>query len=1254
MGATDERARKAYWRDRLRDAPVVELPFERPAVASAEPPRGRVTVPLPADLSPRLRELADGEQAHVTEVIAVALAVLLGRYAMQDDVVVGVHSAEVSFAWPLRVSLARQATVRALIRAAGEQARAAARHPMSASAVAAAVATETGAPPIVPFASAVVEGAVPADLDLVVVVESSDGVIHAVIDHDARRFGHAAVTRLATHLTTLVEAMVSAPDALALLAPLLTAAGEQTVVALGSGDTIVDPFVRVDALFRATAARQPEWPALKRRDRALTYGELAERANRLAQWLRKKVPGRSEVIGILFERSPEFVVAQLAVWTAGHACVPLDVKAPADRRAQMLTDAGAKLLLYSESATPAFDGTPCPTVAVESLRDALAAEPNEPPSCETPPLALAYIIFTSGSTGAPKGVVVPHAGLSNLLQNNRRKLTIGQKDRVAQMAAVWFDSSIESLWSPLTLGATLVFVEDDVKLSPPAFKALVLAEGITRCGMPSSLFEAMLGEDWSDTKLTHVGTGLEKLHKIEKKLPFTLGHAYGPTECTVGVTRIVGFTEFPPPIGTPHDNIRVYVLDENLALLPHGALGEGYIAGICVARGYLRSDLTAERFLPDPYGPPGSRMYKTGDILRFREDGNIVFCGRADRQIKLRGFRVEPGEIETVIRSEPEASEAVVVALGEDPSRPDRLVAYVVPRQGMTSADLSAALLPRLRARLPHYMIPSAIVALERIPLTATGKIDHKALPHPTRDVTTPSATNVAPRTPSEEAVALTFSELLGVPSVGVQDDFFALGGHSLLAHRLVARIKERLGVSIAERILFEAPTVEKLAARIDEVMRGKTGPRLERVAERHTAPLSFNQVMWWRRQQHRPESPGFNFVHAYRIRGALDVAVLRRAVDEEVRRHDALRTTFELVDGEPVQVIADPSPDALVVRDFATAGPDALNALLREESDRRPALISSRLTRLTLVRQADDDHTFVVAGHRMALDPPMCGSILSDVLALYDAFVRGEPSPLADPPFQYVDFVAWQRRLVEVPEVRERMDAARRRLAAATPLALPFDRPQPTVHSTEVHSTPVPIDEKLRTAIRELARAEATTEFVVKLAAFNAFLSIVTGQSDIVVIAPNELARGLDAALGSVLGCFSDYFVMRTDVSGATTLRALIRRTHDVAVDAQRNVDIPCMLVTEDYVEGALWRVVLNPVPVADPSTRASSSGLTVAPIAVPRHRMVDLAWAMFGLRGFFFGASDKLDPSTTARLAGELTTFLERVVSSPDAAFA
>ena len=562
-----------------------------------------------------------------------------------------------------------------------------------------------------------------------------------------------------------------------------------------------------------------------------------------------------------------------------------------------------------------------------------------------------------------------------------------------------------------------------------------------------------------------------------------------------------------------------------------------------------------------------------------------------------------------------------------------------------------------LKERLPDYMMPSAFVMLDELPLTPNGKVDRNALPAP--DFASAAAEYAAPRNPTEEALTGIWQELLVMERIGIHDDFFALGGHSLLATRSAARIYEQLRVSLPVRVMFEAPTVARLAEHIDTLASRPARRALERVARRDRAPLSYNQQLWWQRHQERPDSPRFNYVEAYRIKGALELALFAACVDEEFRRHDALRTSFEIVDGEPLQVIHEPRAGVLEQLDFRSkgerGGEGAILQLQREHRDRREEPGQIGMARVALVRLDEVEYRLIVAFHRIALDPLLSGTFVVEVLAMYDASVRGEPSPLADPPFQNVDFVAWQRQIAESPAVRELIEVTQRRLVDAEPVALPFDHPHPTVVTTKAIPARLQLDAAFWSAVGELARSEATTKFVVLAALYKSWLSLLAGQSDIVIIAPNELARGQEATLSSTFGCFFNYFIIRTDLSGGPTLREVVRREHVVVLDAYQTVEVPSVLVIDPRDDGPLCRAALNYVPELDAWRVKSSTGIEVKYVDVgPPHRIVDFAWLVFGTGGFLAISADKFDAPTAERLGSDFGGFIVEVLADPDSPFA
>jgi len=547
---------------------------------------------------------------------------------------------------------------------------------------------------------------------------------------------------------------------------------------------------------------------------SLSYAELDRRANRLARWLRARGIGRGVAVAVCLPRSVGMIVSQLAVLKAGGHYVSLDPSQPPERLLAMAREAKIGCAL----TTPAHVGRDWGAQA--SLCDApeIARESDAPLGTSVHEDDLAYIIFTSGSTGVPKGVQLRHGGLANLVRTYARTFELGPRDRSSQTAAPSFDSSVAEIWPALCAGSALCIPPDEARSEPGALVTWMRDERVTVCFMPTPLGEACLAEDWTGSSLRILMIAGDKLHTVDARRTFAIDNQYGPTEYTVCTThhwleRDVVAT---PSIGRPLDNTRTYVLDAQLRPSAIGVPGELYIAGLGLARGYTRPDLTAERFLPDPYGPPGSRMYRTGDLVRWNASNVLEFIGRVDHQVKLRGFRIELSEIESTLLEHDAVREAVVVARGDTDKK---LVGYLVMRSECTDDDLRV----HLKKTLPEYMVPALFVRLAELPHNSSGKIDRKALPAP--DFTTAQAEYVAPRTHVEEKLVAIFSEILGIARVGVHDDFFVLGGHSLSAVRIVARARDELRAALPVRALFDAPTVAKLAAVITGTRALSSGP---------------------------------------------------------------------------------------------------------------------------------------------------------------------------------------------------------------------------------------------------------------------------------------------------------------------------------------------------------------------------------------------------------------------------------------------
>ncbi|HVG44371.1 MAG TPA: amino acid adenylation domain-containing protein, partial [Longimicrobium sp.] len=847
---------------------------------------------------------------------------------------------------------------------------------------------------------------------------------------------------------------------------------------------------------------------------SLTYAELDARANRLAHHLVALGAAPGDLVGLCVERSLETVVGIVAILRAGAAYLPLDPAYPDERIAHMLDDSGARLVLTTADLAPRVSGDGVRAVPLDAKRDEIDARPATAPSVDVDPEALAYVIYTSGSTGRPKGVQVTHANVVRLFTATDAWFGFGADDVWTLFHSYAFDFSVWELWGALLYGGRLVVVPFDVSRAPEEFYALVADEGVTVLSQTPSAFRQLMRADEVAAErgemrylaLRHVVFGGEALEPatlrgwVERRgddRP-SLVNMYGITETTVHVTyRVIRAADTvdgsASPIGIPLPDLAVHLLDRGGALVPTGVVGEMYVGGAGVARGYLgRPELTAQRFVPDPFSADSNaRLYRSGDLARRLPDGSLEFHGRADEQVKVRGFRSEPGEIESVLLAHPSVREAVVLARGEGDAK--RRVAWVVA-EGVDAAGLRAHLL----AHLPDYMVPAAFVFVDALPLTRHGTVDRRVLPEP-------AATDlagggyVAPRTPTEELLAAVWAELLGAERVGVDDGFFELGGHSLLATRVASRVRESLGVELPVRAVFEHSTLGALAAEVDRLRRAAQGveaPPIRPVAREGTdLPLSFAQERLWFVEKMEVGSPTYHMPLFARLQGELDEGALRRALDELVRRHESLRTSFPLVDGLPVQRVAPPAPVELFTHDFAAFRDDEREEeaarLVREHARIPFTLETGPLFRADLARLGERDHLLLLTLHHVIADGWSLDLLWRELAALYGAFSRGEPSPLAEPPVQYGDFAAWQRAWLQGEVLERQLAYWRRALRGAPPLLrLPTDRPRPEVQSHRAATELAVLPREAADAVLALARREGATLFMVLLAALDVVLS--------------------------------------------------------------------------------------------------------------------------------------------------------------------
>ena len=761
-------------------------------------------------------------------------------------------------------------------------------------------------------------------------------------------FDRAAVEALAGRLVRLLEAAVADAEQPIGALDVLDADERRTILHDWNDTTRAVPSATLPELFAAQVTKTPDATAVVFEDQSLTYGELDARANQLAHFLRALGVGPELAVGLCVERSLEMLVALLGILKAGGAYLPLDPDYPPERLSFMLADAQAPLVLTHSALADRLPAHDALVLHLDAERSAIAAEPTTSPVSGVRPHNTAYVIYTSGSTGTPKGVSVTHGGIPNLAAVEIDRFAITSESRILQFASQSFDAALWEMVSALAAGAALVLIAPG-KRSGDALASLIREQNVTHATLPPVLLKD-LPADLPLTTLVVAGEACPAEEVARWSPGRRMINAFGPTETTVCATMSDALSgAVAPPIGRPIWNTRVYVLDVGLQPVPAGIVGELYIAGAGLARGYLgRAGLTAERFVADPFGPAGSRMYRTGDLARWRADGVLDFLGRADTQVKVRGFRIEPGEIEAALVRHDGVAQAAVIAREDVPGN-KRLVAYVVG-----SADHVpdvAALRAHLAATLPDYMVPSAFVVLDPLPLTPNGKLDRKALPAP--DFASAQARR-APRTPQEELLCALFAEVLGLERVGIDDNFFELGGHSLLATRLISRIRATLDVELAIRSLFEAPTVEALARRLDEAHAAR--PALRPAARPAEVPLSFAQRRLWFLNQLEGPSAAYTMPLAVRLTGALDRDALEAALADVVARHESLRTIFPDALGMPRQLILE-----------ANAAQPRLLPERRQRGRPAPGSLRGGATGLRSLQRTAVARSFVRARHRRA-----------------------------------------------------------------------------------------------------------------------------------------------------------------------------------------------------------------------------------------------------------------------------------------------
>jgi len=1290
-GATIERE-VAWWRERLAGVPaVVELPTDRPRPVVQGTRGAQQSVMWPASFTAALGKLGRREGSTLFMVLLAGLDALLHRYGRQERIAVGTpiaHRGQVelegligNFAETLviPVELRADLSFRDLLARVRESALGAYAHqdlPFELLVEALNPRRDLSHNPLfqvllalhnLPQRETVGAGLTlrwlptereTARFDLALdLTETPDG-LQGTLEYATDLFDAPTIDRLLGHLQGVLAGALAEPERRVGELPLLGEVERHQLLVEWNDEA--SPGLENDSLhkrFEAWARRAPESLAVICGEERLTYGDLDRRAEELAYRLRSLGVGPEVPVGICLERSAGLIEAILGVLKAGGAYVPLDPTYPSARLAAILDQTEVPVVVTRSSLVSLLPETSAVPVHLDEPWEHAPWDRRRPAGTSD---NLAYLIFTSGSTGQPKGVAIPHAGAVHLVDRARERVGFGPGDVWTLVHSFGFDFSVWEIWGALSQGGTLVVVPLEVAQSPEQLAALIRRERVTVLNQTPSAIRALaeVVEPGDFPSLRRVICGGEAFPRDLADELLTWGIPiwafYGPTESTVWAAagQVTSESEGSGavPLGRPLADHRLHVLDEGLQPVPAGAPGELHIAGPGLARGYFGDPaLTAQSFVPDPFGAPGARLYRTGDLVRRLPTGTLDFLGRIDHQVKLRGFRIELGEIEAVLARHPAVQETAVVLRDDLPGGPG-LASYVVGNGG------EDPLRAWLHERLPAYMVPASFTFLESMPRTANGKLDRKtlaALP-PERsermELGNPSEAD-APRTPAEELVAALFAEALDLPRVGVDANFFELGGHSLLATQIVSRIRAVFGVELPLRTVFEAPTVAALTRRIERKLAGtdadgrETLPPIPLLApdERQEQSLSFAQERVWRFEQSQPGTALYNVPLALCLRGDLDRTTLTAALAEAVRRHETLRASGE-------------------VR-FPVVDLESLHAALREEEAERLSLEEAQRPfdlptgfRATLIALAPREHLLVLVLHQLFGDGRSMRLLLNELGALYVAFRAGRPSPLPELPIQYADFAAWQRRHLTGERLASGLAWWRAYLdGMPRALDLPTDRPHPAVRSVRGAVHDFAIEGETFRAVASLARRRGATPFMVLLAAFAAVLQRFTGQDDLAVGTP--IAGRTRPETELLIGLFARTLVLRVDLGKNPSFLELLGRVRESTLAAHAHQDVPFERLIEDLAPHdpsrpplvqALFSLRPATAPLELPGFHLTTYDL---PTGTTRFELIcTLAETAHGLAGTLKYSRDLFEPPTIERLIEGFGQLLAEALADPE----
>ncbi|MBD2567364.1 non-ribosomal peptide synthetase [Anabaena lutea] len=1296
-----------YWKQQLGgNLPILELPTDKPRPAIQSKNGETQSFQLSKSLTKQLKDLSQQEGVTLFMTLLAAFKVLLYRYTQQEDIIVGTPIANrnrpeieglIGFfvnTLVLRTNLGNNPTFREILQQVREVNLDAYAHqdlPFERLVEELQIKRDLTHNPL--FQVMFILQNAPAEVielpelnleilkaeknttkfDLTLSLSETQAGLKGDLEYNTDIFNGDRINRMIGHFQVLLEGIIANPEQRLSALPLLTANEQhQLLIEWNNTETDYPQDQCIHQLFAAQVEKTPDAVAVVFENQQLTYRELNTKANQLAHYLQKQGVKPEVLVGICVERSLEMVIGLLGILKAGGAYVPLDPAYPQERLGYMLADAQVQVLLTQKHLLETLPTHNAQTLCLDQDENIFITQSTANPISNATSENLAYVIYTSGSTGKPKGAMNTHKGLCNRLLWMQDTYQLTASDKVLQKTPFSFDVSVwEFFWTLLT-GASLVIAKPGGHQDSRYLVQLIAEEKITTLHFVPSMLQMFLEdtelEKYSSLKrviCSGEALSFDLKQRFFERLNAELHNLYGPTEAAIDVTYWAcqpNTNETIVPIGRPIANTQIYILDKHLQPVPIGVIGELHIGGVGLARGYWhKPELTQEKFISSPFAT-GKYLYKTGDLARYLPNGNIEYLGRIDYQVKIRGFRIEIGEIEAAIHQHPEIREVVVI-VREDKQDDKRLVAYVIPQ----STDVSVLELRNfLKAKLPDYMIPSAFVVLEEFPLTPNGKIDRRALPAPEWSQRDLEANYLPPRTPVEEIIANTWTQVLGVEQVGVNDNFFELGGHSLLATQLISRLRQVFQIELPLQKIFEFPKLADLAMVVEAIKQAQeclVSPPILPVSRENHLPLSFAQQRLWFIEQLQPNNAAYNITSAVRVLGNLNITALESCLNEIIKRHESLRTTFIAVEGLPIQVITENLQLSLPVIDLQTLSKSEqetqIQQFINQETQQPFDLSQLPLLRVILLKLSSTEYVVIFTMHHIISDAWSTAVMIREILALYPAFAEGKSFALPELPIQYADFAVWQRQWLQGQVLENHLAYWKQKLGAALPvLKLPYNQNQTVTPSNKAGIQTFSLSPELSQALNALSRQENVTLFMTMVAALKTLLYRYTGQDDIVI--GTDVANRNRGETEGLIGFFVNLLVLRTDISGYPTFRELLQRVRKVTLEAYNHQDLPFdKLVEELRPERHLSNTPLFQVLfVMDnvPTQNLQLPGLRLPPIEVEtKTAKFDITLFMSeteaGITGNWLYKTDLFEKEKIASLFENFQALLASITTQPDA---